>query len=60
MEIYAGFLGHTDHHVGRLIDALKDLEVLDDTLAGRSQLIRGKSQILFGGMGRLTEAGPPA
>ena len=26
MEVYAGFLEHTDHHVGRLIDALKDLE----------------------------------
>ena len=32
MEVYAGFLEHTDYHVGRLIDALEDLEVLDDTL----------------------------
>ncbi len=32
MELYAGFLEHTDHHVGRLIDALQDLAVLDDTL----------------------------
>jgi arylsulfatase A-like enzyme len=32
MEIYAGFLEYTDHHVGRLIDALADLEILDDTL----------------------------
>jgi len=32
MEVYAGFLAHTDHHVGRLFDALKDLEILDDTL----------------------------
>jgi arylsulfatase len=32
MEVYAGFLAHTDHHVGRLIDALSDLDVLDDTL----------------------------
>ncbi len=32
MEVYAGFLEHTDAHVGRLIDALVDLEVLDDTL----------------------------
>jgi arylsulfatase A-like enzyme len=32
MEIYAGFLEHTDHHAGRLIDTLADLEVLDDTL----------------------------
>jgi len=32
MEVYAGFLEHIDHHVGRLVDALVDLEVLDDTL----------------------------
>jgi arylsulfatase A-like enzyme len=32
MEVYAGFLGHTDHHVGRLVDALDSLGVLDDTL----------------------------
>jgi arylsulfatase A-like enzyme len=32
MEVYAGFLEHTDHHLGRLVDALKDLEVLDDTV----------------------------
>ena len=25
MEVYAGFLEHTDHHLGRLIDALEDL-----------------------------------
>ena len=32
MEVYAGFMEHTDHHVGRLVDALEDLGVLDDTL----------------------------
>ena len=32
MEVYAGYLEHTDHHVGRLVDALADLGVLDDTL----------------------------
>ncbi len=32
MEVYAGFLEHTDHHIGRLIAALEDLEILDDTL----------------------------
>jgi arylsulfatase A-like enzyme len=32
MEIYAGFMEHTDHHIGRLIDALEKLGVLDDTL----------------------------
>jgi arylsulfatase A-like enzyme len=32
MEIYAGFLSHTDHHVGRLLDAIEQLGVMDDTL----------------------------
>ena len=32
MEVYAGFLEHTDHHVGRLVDALEDLGVLEETL----------------------------
>jgi arylsulfatase A-like enzyme len=32
MEVYAGFMEHTDHHVGRLVDALSELEILDDTL----------------------------
>jgi arylsulfatase len=32
MEVYAGFMEHTDYHVGRFIDALADLGILDDTL----------------------------
>ena len=32
MEVYAGFMEHTDHQVGRLVDALGELGVLDDTL----------------------------
>src|SRR5918995_2778288 len=32
MEVYAGFLEHTDHHVGRLLDALDEDGILDDTL----------------------------
>jgi hypothetical protein len=32
MEIYAGFLSHTDHHVGRLLDAIEQLGVMEDTL----------------------------
>ena len=32
MEVYAGFMEHTDHHVGRLIDALEDMGILDNTL----------------------------
>ena len=32
MEVYAGFLEFADYHTGRLIDALKQLQVFDDTL----------------------------
>jgi arylsulfatase A-like enzyme len=32
MEVYAGFMEHTDYQVGRLVDALDELEILDDTL----------------------------
>jgi arylsulfatase A-like enzyme len=32
MEIYAGFLEFTDHHVGRLLDALEDLGILENTI----------------------------
>ncbi len=32
MEVYAGFLEHTDNHVGRLLDTLEDMQVLEDTL----------------------------
>lgn len=32
MEVYAGFMEHTDYHVGRVIDAIEKLEILDDTL----------------------------
>ena len=32
MEVYAGFLEHDDYDIGRLVDALADLEILDDTM----------------------------
>jgi len=32
MEIYAGFMEHTDHHIGRLLDAIEALGAMDDTL----------------------------
>jgi arylsulfatase A-like enzyme len=32
MEVYAGFLEYADHHVGRLLDSLKKLNILDNTL----------------------------
>jgi arylsulfatase A-like enzyme len=32
MEIYAGFLEYADYHIGRLVDSLKKLNLLDGTL----------------------------
>ncbi|MBE9144361.1 arylsulfatase [Planktothrix mougeotii] len=32
MEVYAAFLEHTDYHVGRVIDTLERLGILDETL----------------------------
>ncbi|MEU4412919.1 arylsulfatase [Nocardia salmonicida] len=32
MEVYAGFLEHTDFHVGRVIDAVESIGALDNTL----------------------------
>ena len=32
MEVFAGFLSHTDHHLGRLVEFLETIEVLDDTV----------------------------
>ncbi|MGD2048374.1 MAG: arylsulfatase, partial [Chloroflexota bacterium] len=32
MEVFAGFLEHTDHHIGRLIDFLKNLGEFENTL----------------------------
>ena len=32
MEVYAGFITHTDHHIGRLIEFLQTLGELDNTI----------------------------
>jgi arylsulfatase A-like enzyme len=32
MEVYAGFMEYVDHHVGRLVDSIRKLNLLDDTL----------------------------
>lgn len=32
MEVYAGFMEYTDHHVGKIIDGLEKLGILEDTL----------------------------
>ena len=31
-EVYAGFLSHTDHHIGRLLDYLEEAGQLDNTI----------------------------
>jgi arylsulfatase A-like enzyme len=33
MEVFAGFLSHTDHHIGRLLDFLKEIGEFDNFLA---------------------------
>ena len=32
MEVFAGFLSHTDHHIGRLVEFLRTIGQLDNTL----------------------------
>ncbi len=32
MEVYAAFMEHTDHNVGKILQALKELDIYDDTL----------------------------
>ena len=32
MEVFAGFMTHTDHHLGRLLDFLDEIGVADDTI----------------------------
>lgn len=32
MEVYAGFMEYTDHHVGRLLDGVEALGIMDNTL----------------------------
>ena len=32
MEVFAGFLSHTDHHLGRLLDYLRAQGLLDNTI----------------------------
>jgi Sulfatase len=32
MEVYAGFLEHTDFHVGRVVDAIEELGALENTI----------------------------
>jgi arylsulfatase len=67
MEVYAGYLEHTDHHVGRLVDALEELGVLDDTLvfyiigdngASAEGTVNGtfNENFTFNGMGQLETA----
>ncbi|MCC9642451.1 arylsulfatase [Rhodopirellula sp. JC740] len=31
-EVFAGFVGHTDHHIGRLVSAIEEIDEMDNTL----------------------------
>ncbi len=58
MEVYAAYLSYADHHVGRVVKALEDLEILDDTLvyyiigdngaSGEGTLIGTTSELITG------------
>ena len=47
MEVFAGFLSHTDAQIGRVLNALEELGVLDDTLV-----------VAFSDNGTSAEGGP--
>ena len=32
MEVYAGLLAHVDHHIGRIIESIKELDAWDNTI----------------------------
>jgi arylsulfatase len=66
MENYAGFLSHTDHHVGRLLLAIEELGIMDDTLiyciigdngASAEGSVQGtfNEMFMFNGMGSIIE-----
>ena len=66
METYAAFLSHTDHHVGRVLDAIEELGILEDTLvfciigdngASAEGTVRGtfNEAIVLNGMGDVIE-----
>ena len=69
MECYAGFLEHADHHIGRLVDTLEDLGVLDDTLvyyiigdngASAERTVNGTFNELLNGAAQFETAEPMA
>jgi arylsulfatase len=51
MENYAGFMAHTDHEIGRLIDSLEQSGELDNTLlfyiVGDNGCCRGRPEGTF-------------
>jgi arylsulfatase A-like enzyme len=68
MEVYAGFLEHVDHHVGRLIDAIEHLGILENTIiyyiigdngASAEGTLNGAFNEManFNGMGRARDSG---
>ena len=55
MEVFAGFLSHTDHEIGRLLDFLKEIGEFDNTLI---MVISDNGASAEGGADRHHERGP--
>ena len=52
MEVYAGFVSFTDHHFGRIVEFLKEIGRLDNTLI---MVISDNGASSEGGAGRLSQ-----
>jgi len=44
MELYAGMVENMDHHVGRLIDYLKEIGEYDNTISSCSEITARKER----------------
>lgn len=67
METYAGFMSHTDYHIGRVIETIEELGIMDNTLiyvivgdngASAEGSVKGtfNEMIGFNGMGDVLES----
>ncbi len=54
MEVFAGFLSHTDHHIGRLLDYLRETGELDNTMV---MLVSDNGASAEGGVSGTTNEG---
>lgn len=59
MEVYAGFLEHTDFQVGRLIDAMESIGALHQQVASHYFEMAGNRGIYFQGWSAVTRHSTP-